>query len=599
MAKKIIFFLFFIKYLCCHNVIGQVTIDTVTIQEKKYIHHHLVADHNTQNKDFFTSTEFLENITSGQIQQNTPGGLQTFLHHGLGNRHLSVLWQGINIQSVINGSYDLSLIPIDLMSNVSFYSTGNPALQGNNSFAGAIDIQNDNQMITNNKIFASIGSLQNYLVGLNLNKKMKKVRISLGGDLAYDKNVFSYKYNGVTDKRTPTNLFKQNLLFDITWFTSKNQVLKANVWFQHANRHIPVSVSSAPTDQRQTDQNLRTQISHLYYFRNKKLETSISYMNEKLNFFTPAIRSLSTVNSVIYTSQLSETKSQKWFTGVTFRRDGASPNFYTSFKTRNTLLLSGAYKMNWSKNLTTNLSLRQDHVDKKWMPLSWNVHTAYRNTTLTISGNYNLPGFNDLYWPVGGNINLKTEKSTQAELKTEINSDNWVFRLATYAHVVHDWIQWLPQSNGLFSPENQKKVFSRGLDFSVTKKVPFNNFIFEPIIQCNLNKTTAIDHYFDPTLIGKQLIYVPKLKAKIALNAKFKNQQALLSYDFTGTRYDVPDQSMQLRPIHLLHLSYQINRNNWNYILQFNNVLDLPYQVTRFYPMPGINLSLKVIHNIL
>jgi hypothetical protein len=56
---------------------------------------------------------------------------------------------------------------------------------------------------------------------------------------------------------------------------------------------------------------------------------------------------------------------------------------------------------------------------------------------------------------------------------------------------------------------------------------------------------------------------------------------------------------MQLRPIHLLHLSYQINRNNWNYILQFNNVLDLPYQVTRFYPMPGVNLSLKVIHNIL
>ena len=174
-----------------------------------------------------------------------------------------------------------------------------------------------------------------------------------------------------------------------------------------------------------------------------------------------------------------------------------------------------------------------------------------------------------------------------------------MFRLATYAHIVHDWIQWLPQSNGLFSPENQKKVFSRGLDFSVTKKVPFKNFIFEPIIQCNLNKTTAIDHYFDLTLIGKQLIYVPKLKAKIALNAKFKNQYAILSYEFTGTRYDVPDQSMQLRPIHLLHLSYQINRNNWNYILQFNNVLDLPYQVTRFYPMPGINLSLKVIHNIL
>ena len=44
---------------------------------------------------------------------------------------------------------------------------------------------------------------------------MRKVHISLGGDLTYNKNVFSYKYNGVTDKRTPTNLFKQNLLFDI------------------------------------------------------------------------------------------------------------------------------------------------------------------------------------------------------------------------------------------------------------------------------------------------------------------------------------------------------------------------------------------------
>ncbi|MBK8626697.1 MAG: TonB-dependent receptor [Saprospiraceae bacterium] len=116
-----------------------------------------------------------------------------------------------------------------------------------------------------------------------------------------------------------------------------------------------------------------------------------------------------------------------------------------------------AKKLNWTNKIISDMSLRQDVVDRQWMPISLTIQSIYKNIGLIFSKNYNLPGFNDLYWPLGGNSLLKTEKSIQAELKTKVSLNKWYLNLASYGQIVDDWIQWVHQASGIWKPTNQEK----------------------------------------------------------------------------------------------------------------------------------------------
>lgn len=136
-----IVYLVLLIVLMCSSVLSQVTIDSIFIVDTV---HHLFKNSkpsNTYPADIQPGVStFLSSIASAQLQQSSPGGLTTLLHRGMGTRHLPVLWEGINIQSMVNGSFDLSLIPLHLYSGTQFYSFGSPTLTGSNAIAGALNI---------------------------------------------------------------------------------------------------------------------------------------------------------------------------------------------------------------------------------------------------------------------------------------------------------------------------------------------------------------------------------------------------------------------------------------------------------------------------
>ncbi|MBK9734668.1 MAG: Plug domain-containing protein [Saprospiraceae bacterium] len=259
----------------------QYLLDSIKIIESRpYADDLLKADLNSSDSFELDTPEFLKGLKSGQVQINSPGGLVTLLNRGMSNRQLNVQWNGANIQSIVNGSFDLSLIPTSLFNNMSFYTVGSPALNGNNSMAGTFQISNSEDRIPL-KVCASLSSMYNINTSVLSHFKTGRFEHNIGIDYIYDKNKFKY-FNGLEIKeRSSTDFQNMNLLYRGKYYLTHNQSLAFDTWFQQSDRRIPVSITSAETVQKQHDKNLRLNLKHIFLFKTISLYTSALYMVEK------------------------------------------------------------------------------------------------------------------------------------------------------------------------------------------------------------------------------------------------------------------------------------------------------------------------------
>ena len=576
---------------------AQYWIDTIQIKGSKPFYNSAFKPDYQYNDSLYTDvTQFLQTINGSQVQISTPGGLTTLLHRGFGNRHLPILWNGFNLQNTLNGSFDMALIPGFLFDNISFYITGNPTLQGNNGLAGTLTLNNYTASETPSKIFVKMSTLQNYDAGISLSGQSNKWRYKFGAQSGYHLNRYQYTYNLKKRDRQSTDFLQNNIAFNTSYLLSDHQTLHADIWWQHADRIIPVSITSGNTVQTQKDANLRSNLTYKQFGQNSIWNLSLMYAHEILNFTAPATDSRAKTDVFIVNAGWTELHNQKVHINLLHRTDLANPNFYTKVHQRNTTSLSAIKNIDWSTRLNTQVSVRQDLVDSQLKPFSWTLSNTFANLNLTLASNYNLPGFNDLYWPSGGNIDLKTEKAFKSELKYQYKHKVINANVSVYMNQVNNWIQWVPLTNDFWTPINQKKVFSRGVELSLEKSINFLKFHLFIHTDYAFNRTTALEHYFDKSLIGKQLIYVPIHKASIRTELAKNNFRLGLEYQFTGNRYDSPDETGRLMPVHILnsHFTYLYKKHSLR--LDFNNILQQDYNWVRFYPMPSMNADLTYLY---
>jgi len=110
------------------------------------------------------------------------------------------------------------------------------------------------------------------------------------------------------------------------------------------------------------------------------------------------------------------------------------------------------------------------------------IINPFKNTALKVNHgkHFRAPTPNDLFWPVGpfsqGNPDVKPEKGwhTDAGIEQSFFDDKF-FIAVTYFHWdVEDKIQWGPDSNGVWTPENLRKYKADGFEAS-TRIGPFHN----------------------------------------------------------------------------------------------------------------------------
>ena len=136
------------------------------------------------------------------------------------------------------------------------------------------------------------------------------------------------------------------------------------------------------------------------------------------------------------------------------------------------------------------MSLREELIDNTSTPITWSVGSKVNLFKVfalraNISRNYRIPTMNDLYWTGWGNPNLKPEKGYGEELGLDYISRNdsrsIITKLSAFNNNVSNWIIWMPNGS-VWTPDNMKKVWARGLDVSFNFSKNLHNWL----IPCEL-----------------------------------------------------------------------------------------------------------------
>jgi outer membrane receptor protein involved in Fe transport len=85
---------------------------------------------------------------------------------------------------------------------------------------------------------------------------------------------------------------------------------------------------------------------------------------------------------------------------------------------------------------------------------------------------YKAPTFNDLFWPTGGNPNLKPEKGNAFEASFNSSTDRISAQISLFYKRVKNLIVWLPLGkNGQWQPFNVDKYKGRGIEMNLDLKL--------------------------------------------------------------------------------------------------------------------------------
>ncbi len=96
----------------------------------------------------------------------------------------------------------------------------------------------------------------------------------------------------------------------------------------------------------------------------------------------------------------------------------------------------------------------------------------------------------------------------------------------------------------------------------------------------------------------KQLIYVPKHSANAALSINYKKVGLHTIYHYTGKRFLNSDNTAYMPKFYTFDMTFDYGMQYKDYqillALKVNNILDYPYQIIAWYPMPGRSVSFSI-----
>jgi len=539
----------------------------------------------------------LQNTSNLYFKQNGNGMVSSISLRGTGASRTGVYWNGIAINSSLNGQTDFNTLFANGFDNVVIRRGGGSVLLGSGAIGGAINLSDEilfnserdgnilfgfgsyttgntqlTGRISTDKLYAKIsfgafGSKNDYpYLGTNLNNE--------NGELKnYNFNgVFAFKLNEQNTINFYTTIFDSDRNTSRTLTAlSKAKLLDFNSrflldWKYLGNRYTS-SFKMAYLYEKNT-----------YFFNREQAEFSESlskkfigkydmtyFLNKKILFNAGA--------------QIDNIKGK----GTNIEK--AVQNDFTSYLLFHHEPIS---KVNY------NVSIRKGFSNQYEIPFIFAVDfNAELSTNLNLKGNfatnYRLPTINDLYWEPGGNPDLVPETSSTVELGLLYTKAIFEFNLTTFLIKSNNLIQWQPVSTDIWHPLNIQNVKNYGLELSVLLHKKINTHIIDFKIQYDY--VTAIDQG-----LSKQLIYVPNHKANSIFNYKFKSWGFSYNLQYTGKVYITTSNTQSLNAYTLSNIS--INRsffkNKLQLSFQVNNLFDEKYQSVAYRPMPNRNFNLNI-----
>ena len=545
------------------------------------------------------------------VRPNAPGTLASLSIRGAGSKRSPVLWNGLPLQSPMNGVVDLAMIPIWSGDRLEVRYGGQSAAQSSGSMGGSVVLESQTPQQERGffgQVNGATGSWGRWEQTLRSGIAGKRASAEFRASWQRAANDFPYRNFTQLGKpivRQANNFGKK---WDIQqfnqWTVNKKNTLKSAFWYQRAFREIPPTMTQTLTSTWQRDRATRAVVSWESRPQSRSLwQTRAAWLEEGIFFYLSEKTDSSRSRTLLLSSDYSNALTQRFFFkgGLSGQRQWANADGYSD-STRwfdQTRLAAYATAEYLFENSKISLLLRQEWMQEQAAPFTWSLGGTFRcgpgQLHVHVSRNFNLPSFNDRFWNVYGQPDLRPEKGYSSDIGWDVQQGAFLGEVSVFQIIMDDWIDWQPGSDGIFRPFNLKKVWSRGISLNGGWRWQKSRWKGQLKGRYEYIKATNISIYTGGQQAkGKQLTYTPNHSAGIHLQIGYGSFSGAYVHQFTGPRFTTTDNGSALASFQTgnLMLQYgfaQISKKLTGLSLgiRVENAWNTPYQVLRYRPMPG------------
>jgi iron complex outermembrane receptor protein len=564
--------------------------------------------------------DVLQNESAVFLRTYGLGGLATVSVRGTASVHTAILWDGFNLQSPMNSLYDLALIPAFFLDHIDIQYGSSGALFGSSAMGGSIHLGSKTSF--NNamqaRYAASYGSFNNWMQGAAIAWSTDKWYTNTR--FFYHQSENNFKFRNLAEYGKPLQrlsnaalqqygvLHEQGIRFSKD-SARKNQ-LSFRLWCQHNERGIPPAMTVRESQQQQTDGIWR--ITATYQHSHGRWETIFrnAYFNEKITFRDPSVNLSDDYNAHTVIAEwenkirLGARHMIHAGSNYTFNR-AYSKNYVGHYPMmqRGALFFSYRYTAP-SEKIKAVASIRQEIINRQLTPIIPSVASEYRPLQwialkASISANFRVPNFNDWYWNLGGNPELKSEKgwAQEAGILVERKEKNFLIKTecTAFSNLINNRIIWLPNDIGIWTPENVSRVWSRGIEAMAAYEYQHERITIRITTRYQFTKATNESTNDKTNEAGKQLIYTPLHRALFQFGISYRNTSLQYIHQLNGKFYYTSDNTKSLPFYHVANLivahHFRLKQHVFHFFGKINNLFNTVYQVIAWRPMPLLHFE--------
>jgi iron complex outermembrane receptor protein len=547
-------------------------------------------------------TDLLQFNSLIYFKENGYGMVSSPAFRGTSAQQTAVVWNGININSQLNGQTDFNTILPENYGVVTIRSGGGSVQYGSGAVGGSIHLSDElnfNQA-AKQRVSLAYGSYNSRKGSFTSAAGNEKWTYGFGVNYMASDN--DYPYLGTDLKNENGEFVNTNINAHLAYFISKNQLLKLYHNTFLGDRNFSGTLT-APSNSNYKDTNTRTLLEWNHFDATQAGKFSLAYLTEEYNYYanrdTQAftygntkhvlarydhkvyLKTISINGIIEYNSILGEGTSI----------EDVERNLFSA-----TLLVSQRV----NEQLEYGISFRKEFVNDYQSPFIVALDGKYAvspnySTTLHGSKNYRVPTFNDLYWTgagAAGNKELVPESSLQLDWGHILNYKSARFALNGYYIRAKDMIQWRPNGT-VWTPVNIADVENYGAELEFTFRFKYNNHIF--------NWSNGLAYTLAKNKdTGNQLLYVPKEKITAGLSHNFKKWGSFFQFLYNGKAFSTTDNTAFVAAHMISNLgverSFSVSQKvEVDLLFRVNNLFNSNYQNVAYRPMPNRNFQIQFI----
>ncbi len=564
------------------NAQKTIKLEEVTVKSFKTIKDELV-------KIKLDSLDFKTGSFADEIKQNTPifikeygqGLLSNVSFRGTSSSHTAVLWNGISINSKLNGATDFNTLALTSDDITISTSSGN-IMNGSGSIGGAISLVDNTtyNKLSDSQLYYGYGSFDTSIYGVQTKQASENTFLKIALNHKKSQNNYPYPDTDLTNTNASFSNININANFGIK--LNDKQQIKAFFNSSLIDRDIPGSLTF------RTNSNLkmemyRTMLEWLNNMNAKnQLSLKVAYLKEIFDYVQDKKSPVSSVdqsNNYIVKLNYGHVFNRQFYINsfVNYEKTKAIGDNLME-KQRDEFAVVARMVHQPFALFSYEIQLQKNYSSVYESPFLYGVHLNLKpfsnyKISFNTSKNFQIPTINDLFFKYGGNPNLKPELSYQFENVHQLDF-NWLKLNFTAFYLDNkNLIEWRDTGNNIWKPINVSNTVNYGGEFT-------------SVFQKNKFKLKLNYAYTKATYKGKnkQLRYVPEHQANLELSYVLSKIKLIFQQEYVS---EVSTGLTELKP-------YAISNFGLNYKPfegfkiggKLYNLTNTKYQIIKDYPMP-------------